>query len=182
MRVAVIVVFVSVLTTPSEASKSCMSKTEARQHFGSVHIYWHGPEHCWDATPTRRHHEIHKVGDATPTRRHHQIHKVQQKIDQPKWYASMSEMLPDEEPVQTPWVDRWVDIEPPQLPIVARWVDIVPVAPPPIIEREPERMVTPRGVVMVIITIALTLVIVEILFGGTRSAGHTHRLRLGARP
>jgi hypothetical protein len=43
-------------------------------------------------------------------------------------------------------------------------------------------MVTPRGVVMVIITIALTLVIVEILFGGTRSAGHTHRLRLGARP
>jgi len=167
MRVAVIVVFVLVLTTPSEASKSCMSKTEALQHFGSVHIYWRGPEHCWNATPTRR---------------HHQIHKVQQKIDQPKWYASMSEMLPDEEPVQTPWVDRWVDIEPPHLPIVARWVDIVQVAPPPIIEREPEPMVTPRGVMMVIITIALTLVIVEILFGGTRSAGHTHRLRLGARP
>ncbi len=38
MRVAVIVVFVSVLTTPSEASTSCMSKTEARQHFGTVHL------------------------------------------------------------------------------------------------------------------------------------------------
>jgi hypothetical protein len=67
--------------------------------------------------------------------------------------------------VQTPWVDRWVDIEPPQLPIVARWVDVVQVAPPPIIEPEP--MVTPRGVVMVIIAIALTLATVEVLFDGT---------------
>ena len=156
MRVAVIVVFVSALTTPSEASKSCMSKTEARQHFGSVHIYWHGKDRCWDATPTRR---------------RHQIHKVRQIIDQPQWRNLMSKMLPDEEPVRTPWVDRWVDIEPP--PIVSRWVDIVQVAAPSVI-RKPEPMVTPRGVVMVIITIVLTLVIVEILFGGMRSAGHTH--------
>jgi hypothetical protein len=35
-----------------------MSKTEARQHFGSVRIYWHGEDHCWGATPTRL---IHKV-------------------------------------------------------------------------------------------------------------------------
>jgi hypothetical protein len=171
MRVAVIVVLMMVLTTPSEASKSCMTKTEARQRFGSVHIYRHGEGHCWDAIPTRR---------------HHQIRKVQQKIDEPKWHESMSEMLPDEEPVQTPWVDRWVDIEPPQLPIVARWVDIVQVAPPSIIERKPEPMVTPRGVVMVIIAIALALAIVEVLFGSiiyerptsrrnTRSAGHTHQ-------
>ena len=154
MRVAVIVVFVSVLSTPSEASRSCMTKTEARPHFGSVHIYWHGQDRCWDATPTRRRHQV------------HQVHKVQPKIAQPKWYESMSEMLPDEEPVQAPWVDRWVDIEPQQLPIVARWVDIVRVAPLPIIERKLEPTVTPRGVVMVIITIALTLVIVERLFGG----------------
>ncbi len=154
MRVAVIVVFVSVLSTPSEASQSCMTKTEARPHFGSVHIYWHGQDRCWDATPTRRRHQV------------HQVHKVQPKIAQPKWYESMSEMLPDEEPVQAPWVDRWVDIEPQQFPIVARWVDIDRVASPPVIERKLEPMVTPRGLVMVIITIALTLVIVERLFGG----------------
>jgi hypothetical protein len=171
MRVAVIVVFASVLTTPSEAaSTSCMSRTEARQHFGSVHLYWHGPEHCWDATTTRRHHQVH----STPTRHHHQIHKVRQEIDQPRWHDAMSEMLPDEEPVQTPWMDRWVDIEP--SPIVSRWVDIVQVAPPPIIH-DPEPMIAPR-VLIVIITIGLTLVIVEVLFGGTRLAGHTHRLRL----
>ena len=164
MRVAVIVAFVSLLTTPSEASTSCMSKTEAREHFGTVYLYWHGPEHCWDATQIRRHHQIHNDRDATPTRRHYQIHKARQEIDQPKWYASMSEMLPDEEPAQTPWVDRWVDIEPPQLPIVARWVDIVQVAPPPIIERKQEPMVTPRGVVLVFLAIVLMLGTIEVLF------------------
>jgi hypothetical protein len=160
MRVAVIVALL-VVTTPSEASKSCMTKAEARQHFGSVHIYWHGNDHCWDATPTRRRHQR----DATPTPRHHQIHKVQQEIDEPKWHEATSEMLLDEEPVRTPWVDRWVDIEPPQLPIITRRVDIVQVGSPPIIEPEP--MVTPRGVVIVIIAIALTLATVEVLFGGT---------------
>ncbi len=64
MRVAVFVVFVAfvpVLATPSEASRSCMTKTEARQHFGSVHIYWHGARHCWDATSMSGHHRVHQV-------------------------------------------------------------------------------------------------------------------------
>ncbi len=170
MRVAVIIVLTSLLSTPSEASQPCMTKTEARQHFGSVHIYWHGEDHCWDATPTRRHHQIHKVQQKID-----QPKIARPKIDQPKWHESMSEMLPDEEPVQTPWVDRWVDIEPPQIPIVARWVDIVQDAPAPIIESKLEPMVTPRTVVMAIITIALTLAIVELLFGGMRSARHPHQ-------
>ena len=70
MRVAVFVVFVSVvLATPSEASKSCMSKTEARQHFGSAHLQWHGPEHCWDATPTRARGIRHRVRHDEPAPR-----------------------------------------------------------------------------------------------------------------
>jgi hypothetical protein len=86
----------------------------------------------------------------------------------------MSKMLPEEEkPVQTLWVDRWVDIEPAQLPIVPRRVDIVQVAPP--IERDPEPMVTLRGVVMVSITIALTLTIIprqfNYLYFRTRRVG-----------
>jgi hypothetical protein len=156
MRLAVIVVLL-VVTTPSDASKSCMSVTEARQHFGSVHIYWHGKDHCWDARPTSRHHHIHKVQN--------QIHKVHKTIDEPKWQKAMSEMLLDEGPVRTSWVDRWVDIQPPQAPIVARQVDIVQVAPSPV--HEPEPMITPRGVVMGIIAIAVTLAIVDVLFGDT---------------
>jgi hypothetical protein len=156
--IAVSMLVMLVVATPSEASQSCMSKTEARQRFGSVHIYWHGPDHCWDATPTRRHHQIDKV------QRKIQIHEVQEKIDQLNWRDSMSEMLPDDEPVRTPWVDRWANIEPSQPPIVARWVDIVQVAPPPIIERKQEPMVTPRGVVLVFFAIVLTLGTIEVLF------------------
>ena len=158
MRIGVIVVSMLVLTTSSEASKSCMSKTEARQHFGSVHIYWHGAEHCWDATTTLR---------------HHQIHHVRQKRNDPTWHDAMSEMLPVGEsasaptrlasapmqgaPAPTSWVSRWVDLE--QSPIVSRWVDIVQVAPPLVI-RAAEPLVTPSGVVMVIMFVIGTLAIV----------------------
>jgi len=92
------------------------------------------------------------------------------KIHQPSRHDSMSEMLPDEAPVRTPWVAPQVDIQPPQLSMAERWVEIVQVAPPRII-RKPEPMVTPRGVVMVIITIILTITIFELLFGGIRWAG-----------
>jgi len=46
-------------------------------------------------------------------------HPVQQKTDHPKWHDAMSKMLPDEEPVQTPWVNRRVDIESPQSGVAA---------------------------------------------------------------
>jgi hypothetical protein len=161
MRAAVIVVLMLVLTAPSEASKSCMTKSEARRHFALVHIYWHGKDHCWDATSARRHHQIRMV---------QQIQKVQRKIVLPKWQSAMSEMLPDEEPVPTPLVDRFVDIEPSPLvsPLVSRWVDIAQVVPPPI--TEPVSMVSLRGVlIVIIIVIGLPLAIVGVLFGGSRS-------------
>jgi len=166
MRVVVIVASMLVLTTPSEASKSCMTKAEAREHFGSVHIYWHGKGHCWDATSARR---------------HSQIRQAQKKIKEPKWRKSMSRMLAEEEPgpsrksmseistseiplgaepVQSPWVNRWVDIESSQPAVDTRWVDIVQVAPPLIAERKIEPIVTPRGVVIVVSGITLTLAIV----------------------
>jgi hypothetical protein len=168
MRVAVIVAFASVLTTtPSEASTSCMSKTEARQHFATVYLYWHGPEHCWDTTPTVRHRVRHAEPEPSP--------RFVVPVPSPDLRRLANAMAADEPEATrvtvTPWVERWTDIaqvEPPN-PIV-------------VIERKPELMVTPRGVVMVIIAIALTLVIFEIFFGGTRSAGQSHRLRLGARP
>ena len=172
MRVAVIVAFVSVLTTtPSEALMSCMSKTEARQHFGTVYLYWHGPEHCWDATPTRLHGVRHRVREPEPTPR------FVVPMPSPDLRRLANAMATDEPETNritvTPWVERWTDI-----------TQVVPPNPIVVIERKPEPMVTPRGVgmVMVIITIALTLVIFEIFFGSTRSAGQSYRLRLGARP
>jgi hypothetical protein len=149
MRVAIIVVSILMVATPSEASESCMSKTEARQHFGLVHIYWHGADHCWDASPGRR--------------QRHVIHKVAAKPDQPKWREAMSEMVPDANVVaQTPWLDRWVDIKPSELPLVARWVDFPQATPPPTVEPMP----APRGVMVLLalLAIALMLAINEVLF------------------
>src|SRR5882672_6621256 len=127
MRVAMIVVTILAATTPLEAAQSCMSKTEARQHFGAVHIYWHGLDHCWDATPGR--HQIRRVQRRTPTDeaqakpeqpKREESKLDQSKLDQPKldqskldqskfdqsrfdqskWRDSMSEMLPDSDLAQ----------------------------------------------------------------------------------
>lgn len=206
MRVAVIVVAMLVVTTPSGASQSCMSKAEARQHFPSVHIYWHGSDRCWDATPSQRH-QIHGVQGKTP------IPEIQQKNDQskidqakpdqpridtrihqPKWRDAMSEVLADDGPLQTIgasrgarhdgsddaatgkpwidlWIDRWVDVE--SSPVAEHPVDVIRVAPPPIVEREADRSMALRGMVLVCLILVLTLAMVEILFVGSiyRRAG-----------
>lgn len=159
MRVAVIVVLMLVTATSSEASKSCMSQTEARNVYRTSHLYWHGADHCWDATPTRHRQVIHKV-------------QREKENDQPKWHDAMSEMLLDDEPVQTtvqtPWADRWVDIEPSQLPLAMRRVDDVQVASPVNMERKADPAVLSRGLIwFVFITIVLTIAIIEALFRGT---------------
>jgi hypothetical protein len=149
------------VATSSEASKSCLSRTEARQYFGRVHIYWHGKDHCWDRIPTRRHHQFRNV------QRKYQIHQVERKTGRPKWHDSMSEMVPDNETVRAPWADRWVDIESPLAPVVVRRVGIVEVKPPAM-QRKPEPVATPRVVVVVFVVfiLALTLVTIELLFRG----------------
>ncbi len=77
-----------VLMGPSEASQPCVSRAEARQHSGSVHLYRHGRDHCWDAVPT--------CGN-------HQIHSIQRAIEQPGPTDAIPEMLPDDA--------RWIDID-----------------------------------------------------------------------
>ncbi len=87
--IAASMLFSLALTGPSEASQPCMSRTEARQHSGSLHLYRHGPDHCWGAVPARG---------------NHQIHRVQRAIEQPNPDDTTSEILPDDA--------RWVDIDP----------------------------------------------------------------------
>ena len=181
MRVAMFVVSILVVATPSEASKSCMSETEARQHFGAVHIYWHGTEHCWDASPTSHHHQI-------QTRQKTPIREVERSRDQPNWHDAMSEMLADDEPVPslrtpsssdagyrekkhddslngTPWADRWVAIEPSQSPLVARRVRLVQVTPTPVTEYKAAPVVSAHDiVVLAFIAFILTLGTIEAMY------------------
>ncbi|MGZ3291955.1 MAG: hypothetical protein ACXU9D_01620 [Xanthobacteraceae bacterium] len=170
MPVAVIamsMLMMLVVATPSAASPSCMSKAEARQHFGSLHIYWHGRGRCWDATPARRLARIHR------DRAYRRIHEVRRSIDQPKWHDSMSKLVSGDELVQTapqtPWMDRWVDIEPSMPLPQTRRIDVAQAGPPPIVERKAEPMVSLNFMLMALVTIgiATTLATIEFLFRRT---------------
>jgi hypothetical protein len=176
MRVAVIVVTMLAVTTPSEASQSCMSKAEARQHFGAVHIYWHGPDHCWDATLSR-HRQV-QVRKKPP------IQEVQRQSE-PKWHEAMSAMSPDDGAVRslttptplgiehqgdaaaigTSWTDRWVDIGPSQSPLVARRVHVVQLSPPPVSELKSVPMISTHDMlVLAFIAFVLSLGTVGVLY------------------
>ena len=108
MRVAVIVVGLVVVSTPSQASRSCMTQAEARQQFATSHLYWHG-RHCWDAmTPSRR--VVHRVRENV--QREAQRDAPEPSNPEPKWREAMSEMLTANE-APSPnvnWENRWVEI------------------------------------------------------------------------
>jgi hypothetical protein len=90
MRVAMVVVFVLMVAAPASASNSCMSQSEARERFSTSHLYWHGPGHCWDATPVRRR-STHAIEQGIDR-------QVRQQISQSKWRDAMSELKPEETP------------------------------------------------------------------------------------
>jgi hypothetical protein len=164
---AFIVASISVLTAPSQASSSCMSKSEARQHYGSVHIYWHRPDHCWDATPGR----------------HREVRKNQSDIDRQAergsrrsdWRQAMSEMLPDDAPVQAPnaraaggtasarWLDRWIDIAQ-VVPRAQTERQSEPASMSPVLAAEPESGGMPHVVVVLaFFAVLLIFATIEIL-------------------
>jgi hypothetical protein len=155
--IAISMLMMLVVATPSDASPPCMGKTGA----------WSGQNRCSEAKQTRRPIQNRKA------QRDRRIHEVQRNIDRPDWRESMSEMLSRDEPVQTatqtPWIDRWVDIEPSTLSPGARWVDIAQHRSPSVVERKPEPMVSPREMLLafVVIAIALTLATIEFLFRRT---------------
>jgi hypothetical protein len=98
MRVAVIVVVLFAGTTSLQASQSCMNKGEARKHFSTSHIYWHGPDHCWDATPP--HHGIHGV------RRNTSSHQAERKRHRPEHTDQDQAQLDEQSKPDRPKADR----------------------------------------------------------------------------
>ena len=175
MRVAVIVVTMLAATTSSEASQSCMSKGEARQHFGSVHLYWHGPDHCWDAT-SFRHRQV-RVHRRPPIR---EVRRQSESM----WHDAMSAILAEGGPAQplttaaapdserqsddavigVPWADRWVNIAPSPSPLVARQIRIIQLSPEPVTALQAALMVSAHDrLVLTFIALLLTLGTIRIL-------------------
>jgi hypothetical protein len=146
---AVTMLVLLTLTLPSFPT-SCMTKDEAREHFGSVHLYLHGRERCWDVVPTR---------EAI------QADRVQGRADRS---TDAPPAATDDEIAEMRWIDRWEDIDVSGYPELARWIETVQAASP-IIERKVEPMFAPSSLVLVTIALVLTLATIEVLFRCTIS-------------
>ena len=48
IRFALALIVTLLAAFPALASPSCMTKHEARAHYGNDWIYWHTERHCWD--------------------------------------------------------------------------------------------------------------------------------------
>jgi hypothetical protein len=165
MRFAMIAVAVVVASSPSQASPSCMTQAEARQKLGAVHLYWHGPNHCWDATPSRR-----RLAQRARTRERQQVERdvaqEKQEIKQekkfsredrpqrwahePRWREAMSKMLPDDAlPLREAAQERagsvTFDAPPPRMNWRDRWVDVAQRAPPVLDKVEPADLAADAG-------------------------------------
>ncbi len=167
MRVALTVASVLALTASAQASSSCMSKSEARKHFASLHLYWHGPDHCWDASPGR--HRLVRKNQSNVDR------QVQRRRPHSDWRQARSEMLTDDGPVQVAgaqiasaaavgasWLERWIDIVPvvPQLRAESESSITLPA-----LASEPESSHIPHFiVVLAFFAFLLIFATIEILF------------------
>ena len=163
MRVAVIVVGLVVVSTPSQASRSCMTQAEARQQFATSHLYWHG-RHCWDAmTPSRR--VVHRVGENV--QREAQRDPAEPNNPEPKWREAMSEMLTvNEAPSPSMnWENRWVEIA--QAPPTLAGDKAAQEDASANAGHRIEPMFTPMRVLLAFLDLVLTLALIGTLFRST---------------
>jgi hypothetical protein len=160
-----------------------MTMAEARSQFATSHLYWHGPNHCWDGTAPM-HRVVRRVkpreqqvpdDSATPEVAGQDDGTVPA-TREPKWRNAMSEMLPAETPSIVPSLPaiaagmNWLD----------RWVDVAQIAPPSFLRREAataevspgagqkaDPMVTPMRLILVFLSIVVILAVIELLFRNT---------------
>ena len=188
MRTATIFVFVLLAASPAKASKSCMTMAEARAQFATSHLWWHGPNHCWDATPpthriVRRVKPTEQQADddsATPDVAAQDDGTVPAKRE-PKWRDAMSEMLPADAPgfgaasslptIATTgmnWLDRWVDVaQVVPLSLLRRDPEAAASEASPAAGQKADPMVTPVRLILIFMSIVVILAVIELLFRNT---------------
>src|SRR5438132_2479193 len=185
---AMIIAAIVLASSPALASPSCMTQTEARQKFPNAHLWWHGPNRCWDATASRRYlAQRIKTKEARPAQfdaRTERSAPEEKKPDErrkpgwahePRWREAMSRMLPDdmavvEAPARATASADPVATSPPRMNWHDRWVEIAQRGPPIVDKAGPadlaadaEPIVTPVRVMLVLLTLVLSLGVFELL-------------------
>jgi hypothetical protein len=187
MRVAMIGVAIALASsTPALSSPSCMTQSEARAKFPKEHLWWRGPNHCWDATPPSRQRLAQRIKrqpkqEARAERDPPEETKADEKrkagwTNETRWREAMSRMRAEDMiELQAPAratasidpIDASSPPSPPRMNWHERWVDITQRAPPLPGKATPgdlaadargiEPLVTPIRVMLALLVILLTL-------------------------
>ena len=134
MRVAIIAAAIALASTPAIASPSCMTQSEARTKFPKEHLWWHGANRCWDATPSRA-----RLGQRLRAKEPQQtsgkeVERQAQEIPKkPRWRDAMSRMRSDDMPDAAVAASAGASVDATAAPLVnffERWVEIAQRVPP----------------------------------------------------
>ena len=190
MRVAIIVVAVVLVSSPALASPSCMTQSEARAKFATSHLYWHGPNRCWDATPPSRQRLAQRIRarEAKPSREAQadreavEEKKPQRSSNETKWRQAMSRARPEDLADVTASAKAEVSLAPlvapapPRVDFWDRWVEIAQRFPavaeqraPPILDKAgpADLAADARGVEPLVtpVRVMLALLVLLLAFG-----------------
>jgi hypothetical protein len=194
MRIAISAVAIASLfaSSPALASPSCMTQSEARQKFPTTHLWWHGPNRCWDGTPSRTQLSRHiRARETKPVQAEEKAPRVAEQEKQPdakkkpdwshapRWRDAMSKMRADDIPVASASARAQAGIEPVEAPAPRtnfweRWVDIAQRVPPIVDKAGPadlaadaaatEPIVTPMRVMLALLVLVVAFGLFELLF------------------
>jgi hypothetical protein len=186
MRVAIIVVAVSLVSVPAMASPSCMTQSEARQKFPKEHLWWHGPNRCWSATPPSRQRlaQRNKLREAKQAAREAKAEReVPEEQQQPqlasatKWREAMSKASSEDIAGATARAQAQAEVSlmpplqetaPSRADWRERWVDIVQRVPPIADKPGPAVLAADAGATEPIVTptrVMLAVLVLMLAFG-----------------
>lgn len=190
MRIAISTSAIALLlaSSPAFASPSCMTQSEARAKFPTSHLWWHGPNRCWDATPGRV-----QLSNRARARESKPAEPEQQAVrsapeEQPgdvrrkleahaaRWRDAMSKMRPDDTPERGASARAEASIGAPNLaPSEAatparsnfwdRWVEIAPRAPPLAGKAGPADLAADAEAIVTPVRVMLGLLVLVLAFG-----------------
>jgi len=106
-----VIAIVAIVIVPMQAASAatCMTKSEARRVYSTSHLYWHGANHCWDATSGGRRY--------AERRRHHFVrqHRDEDEVTQAEPQAVVQVAQAQPQPVQEPTPSPAPALTPPAL-------------------------------------------------------------------
>ena len=166
----IIAISFAVLLWPAaaQASKDCMTKTEARKVYSTSYLYWHGKGRCWDAS-RRASHRNAKLG-AAPRHRVEAPHIAEAK-PKPDVVEAQQVPTPAERNLTPDHLRTWANsmaamTAEPGVMVLERWPDeeLPQLRAKPTAAKDPSLMNSRIVILVIIIFMVLLAVLIEVKF------------------